>query len=72
MRYAAEHRRLVADQVEADTVEAALVHQPSFLLYGGGIVVGLVAPSAGVVFYLLVALYLGIPGKTLRRLLRRG
>ena len=71
VRYAAEHRRLVADQVEADQIEAALVHQPSFLLYLGGIAVGLVAPTAGVVFYLFVAVYLGIPGKTLRRLLRR-
>jgi Endosomal/lysosomal potassium channel TMEM175 len=34
VRYAAEQRRLVKDEVEADAVEAALAHQPSFLLYG--------------------------------------
>ena len=71
VRYAAEHRRLVKDEVEADAVEAALTHQPSFLLYGGGIAVGLLLPTVGVALYFLIALYLGIPGSTLRRLLRR-
>jgi uncharacterized membrane protein len=71
VRYAAENRRLVRDQVEADTVEAALVHQPSFLLYGGGIGISLVLPTVGVAFYLVTALYLGIPGRTLHRLVRR-
>ena len=32
VRYAAEHRRLVRDEVEAHEVQAALAHQPSFLL----------------------------------------
>ena len=71
VRYAAEHRRLVKDEIQADAVEAALVHQPSFLLYGVGIALGVFLPSAGVVFFLGVALYLGIPGKTLHRLLHR-
>lgn len=71
VRYAAEHTRLVKDEVEAEAVEAALVHQPSFLLYGLGIAVGLVLPSIGVVLYLITALYLGIPARTLRRVLRR-
>jgi uncharacterized membrane protein len=70
VRYAAEHRRLVKDEVEAATVEAALVHQPSFLLYGVGIGIGLVAPTIAVFFYLLTSIYLGIPGRTLHRLLR--
>jgi hypothetical protein len=61
----------VRDQVEADTVEAALVHQPSFLLYGGGIGISLLMPTVGVAFYLVTALYLGIPGRTLHRLVRR-
>jgi uncharacterized membrane protein len=71
VRYAAEHPRLVADHVEAETVEAALTHQPSFLLYGVGIAISLVLPTLGVVLYLFVALYLGIPGRTLHRMLRR-
>ncbi len=70
VRYAAEHHRLVLDQEEADAVEATLVHQPSFLLYLVGIGIGIFLPTAGVAFYLAVALYLGIPATTFRRLLR--
>jgi uncharacterized membrane protein len=70
VRYAAEHRRLVKDQVEAEAVEGALAHQPSFLLYGGGIAVGFVFPTVAVALYLAIALYLGIPARTLHRLLR--
>ena len=71
VRYAAERHRLVKDEIEAHVVEAALTHQPSFALYGIGIVTGLVLPTVGVVFYLLTSLYLGIPGRTLHRVLRR-
>ena len=42
-----------------------------FLLYGVGIAISLVLPTLGVVLYLFVALYLGIPGRTLHRMLRR-
>ncbi|HSP74396.1 MAG TPA: TMEM175 family protein, partial [Gaiellaceae bacterium] len=41
VRYAVEHHRLVEGRSEAAAVEAALVHQPSFLLYGVGIGIGL-------------------------------
>jgi hypothetical protein len=61
----------VKDQIEADVVEAALTHQPSFALYVVGIAVGFVLPTVGVFLYLLISLYLGIPGRTLHRLLRR-
>jgi uncharacterized membrane protein len=71
VRYAAEHRRLVRDEIEAHEVEAALAHQPSFLLYGIGIAVSLFFPTVGVALYLLTALYLGIPGRTVHRLLLR-
>jgi uncharacterized membrane protein len=70
VRYAAEHRRLVRDEVGAEAVEDALVHQPSFLLYALGIGVGLLLPTVGVALFLATALYLGIPGRTLHRLLR--
>ena len=70
VRYAAENRRLVADHVEADAVEAALVHQPSFLFYLVGIGISLVAPTLGIAFYLGTSIYIGIPGRTIRRLLR--
>jgi uncharacterized membrane protein len=71
VRYAAEHRRLVRDEVEAHEVQAALAHQPSFLLYGIGIAVSLFFPTVAVGLYLLTALYLGIPGRTIHRLLWR-
>jgi hypothetical protein len=71
VRHAAEHRRLVKDQIEAEVVEAALIHQPSFALYGIGIIVGFIAPTIAVFLYPLTSLYLGIPGRTLHRLLRR-
>jgi uncharacterized membrane protein len=71
IRYAAEHRRLVRDEIEAEAVEAALTHQPSFLLYGIGIGVSFLLPTVAVALYLATALYLGIPGRTLHRLLRR-
>ena len=70
VRYAAENPRLVRDEVAADAVEAALVHQPDFLFYGIGIAVGLFFPRIGVALFLLTALYVGIPARTLHRLLR--
>jgi uncharacterized membrane protein len=72
VRYAAENRRLVADVVEAETVEAALVHQPSFLFYGIGIGVSAILPTVGIALYLATSIYLGIPGRTIHRLLRLG
>jgi uncharacterized membrane protein len=71
VRYAAEHRRLVADHVEAEIVEAALTHQPSLVLYAVGIGIAFVLPTLAVALYLFTAIYLGIPLATLRRLLRR-
>jgi uncharacterized membrane protein len=70
VRYAAEHRRLVKDEVKAEAVEAAIAHQPSFLLYGIAIAIGFVFPTVAVGLYLFAALYLGIPGRTLHRFLR--
>jgi hypothetical protein len=59
------------DEIEANAVEAALAHQPSFLLYGVGIGVSLVFPTIGVALYFMTALYLGVPGRTVHRLLWR-
>jgi uncharacterized membrane protein len=71
VRYAAENRRLVKDEVSAEAVEAALTHTPSLLIYGIGIGVSLVLPTAGVGLYLFSALYRGLPARTIHRLLRR-
>ena len=70
VRYAAENPRLVKDEVAAEDVESALVHQPDFLFYGIGIGVGIFFPRIGVILFLLTALYVGIPGRTIHRLLR--
>ena len=71
VRYAAEHPRLVADHVEAETIQTVRMQSPSFALYGVGIGMSLVLPTVAVVLYLLTAVYLGIPARTLRRHLRR-
>jgi uncharacterized membrane protein len=71
VRYAAEHPRLVRDEVSADAVEAALLHSPSFILYGIGIGVSLLLPSVGVALYLASAIYRGLPARTVHRLLWR-
>jgi uncharacterized membrane protein len=71
VRYAAEHSRLVKDEVSADAVEAALLHSPSFILYGIGIGVSLLLPSVGVALYLASAIYRGLPARTVHRLLWR-
>jgi hypothetical protein len=71
VRYAAEHRRLVKDEISADAVEAALLHSPSFILYLIGIGVSLLLPSVGVALYLASAIYRGLPARTVHRLLWR-
>jgi hypothetical protein len=55
-RYVAKDRRLVKDQVEADAIESAMRHSPSFVLYGVGIGVSLVLPTAGIALYLASAI----------------
>jgi uncharacterized membrane protein len=73
VRYAAEHRRLVKDEVSADAVEAALLHSPSLVIYGVGILVSLLLPTVGVALYLASSIARGLPTRTVHRLLwRRG
>ncbi len=69
IRYAAENRRLVKDELDAKTVEKAATHAPNFALYLIGIGISLVAPTIGVAAYLASAVYRGLPARTLRRLL---
>jgi TMEM175 potassium channel family protein len=71
IRYAAEQRHLIKDHVTEETIDSAILHQPSYALYGGACLVGLVLPTVGVALFLAIALYLGIPGRTVRRVLRR-
>jgi uncharacterized membrane protein len=71
VRYAAENERLVRDEVEAASVEAAMIHSPSLLLLGVGIAVSFVLPTIGVAAYLASAIYRGLPARTIHRLLWR-
>jgi len=58
-RYAASDHLRVRDQIEADHVASALRHSPSFILYGIGIAVSLVVPTAGIALYLASAIERG-------------
>jgi uncharacterized membrane protein len=59
-RYVAKDRRLVKDQVEADAIDSAMRHSPSFVLYLVGIGVSLVLPTAGIGLYLASAISRGV------------
>jgi uncharacterized membrane protein len=67
-RYAARHPELVKDHVEAEHLESAMSHSPSFLLYGAGIGVSLVVPTAGIALYLVSALTRGFTARKFGRL----
>jgi TMEM175 potassium channel family protein len=71
IRYAAEQRQLIRDDVTEETIDSALQRQPSFALYGGACAIGFLLPTVGVALFLTIALYLGIPGRVVRRLWRR-
>ena len=69
VRYAAENRRLVRDDFDEQTLQAAREYKPALTLYVVGIFLALVAPGAGVITYLVSAIARGLPTRTLRRLL---
>lgn len=71
VRYAAENPRLVKHDTDATRVEEALTHTPGIVLYVVGIIVGLLAPTAGVILYLVSSAARGLPSSTLRRVLWR-
>jgi uncharacterized membrane protein len=70
-RYVAKDRRLVKDQVEADAIESAMRHSPSFVLYGVGIGVSLVLPTAGIALYLASAITRAVSARRFIPLHRR-
>ena len=55
------------------TEESRIRYQlaPSLILYPVAAIIGLLSPYLGVALYLLIALYLAIPLKTVRRMLKR-
>jgi uncharacterized membrane protein len=70
-RYVAKDRRLVKNQVEADAIESAMRHSPSVILYGVGIGVSLVFPTAGIALYLVSAVTRGISARRVTPLHRQ-
>jgi uncharacterized membrane protein len=71
LRYAAEDRRLIKEHIDVTAANSVQHDQPSYAFYVVAIVVGYLLPTVGVALYLAIAVYLGIPGKTFHRLLRR-
>jgi uncharacterized membrane protein len=71
VRYAAQDRHLVKDHIADESLASSAVRGPSLMFYVIAIAVSLVTPIVAVVLYLAIAVYLTIPGRTLRRLLRR-
>jgi len=69
-RYAVQDRRLVRPGVSEETL-GSLGRLPSFLIYAGAILIGLIVPTVGIVLYLAIALYQAILSRTMRRLFRR-
>ena len=71
LRYAVEQRRLVKDHVDEEAAAAAWQRTPSYAFYAVAIGVGFLLPTVAVGLYLVIALYLGVPARTVHRLLRR-
>jgi uncharacterized membrane protein len=62
--------RLVEEE-RKEEVRATYQLLPSIVIYGVAAVIGLFSPYVGLSLYLVTAVYLAIPIKTLRRILRR-
>jgi TMEM175 potassium channel family protein len=71
--HADQHGLFGADLDEQRDEESRLRYQltPSLVFYGIATLLGLLAPRLGVILYLLIAVYLAIPVRQVRRLLRR-
>jgi uncharacterized membrane protein len=71
IRYAFAQRGLLKEHVDEETAATGAQYRPSYVFYGIAIAVGLALPIVAVVLYLAIALYLGVPAGTIRRLVRR-
>jgi uncharacterized membrane protein len=69
-RYAAQLRRAAPGEVDPGTIRA-VVRAPSIILYGAGIGISLLFPTAGVISYLASAIARGLPTDAVRRALER-
>ena len=71
VRYAVEQRHLLKEGIDDVIVEEAGQRRPSYAFYAAAIAVGFLLPTVGVALYLAIALFLTVPVRTVRRLLRR-
>jgi uncharacterized membrane protein len=69
-RYASELRARGQGEVAVETVDSVL-RTPSMLIYGIGIGISLLFPTAGVVTYLASAIARGLPTQAMKQQLRR-
>jgi uncharacterized membrane protein len=63
-RYAASDHLRVKEQAEADRIASAMRHAPGFVLYGVGIGISLLLPTAGITLYFASALERGLRSPT--------
>jgi len=70
-RYAFEHRRLVKENIDDETVEQVVRRGPSYAAYLLAIAIGWFFPFVAIFLFLGIAAYLAVPARTIRRLLRR-
>ncbi len=71
-RYAASNTQLLKEAVDAKAIEKrSLRHSPGLALYAVGIAITLVAPTAGVILYLVSAVVRGLPAGPVRHLVWR-
>ena len=73
-KYAEREGLFGGDAAEERQEERRVTYQlaPSLVFYAVATVLGLVQPYVGVTLYVLIGVYLLLPVRTVRRLLRRG
>jgi len=71
LRYAFSQPGLVKEHIDEETMAGVRRYRPTYVFYAVAIAVGFLLPIAAVGLYLGIALYLGVPARTIRSLVRR-
>jgi hypothetical protein len=71
LRHAARGRRLVKEHVPDELVDAAAGSAPTLSFYAIAVGVSIFFPVLAVALYFAIALYLTVPARDVRRLIRR-
>jgi uncharacterized membrane protein len=72
VRYTFRNPELVKEHIEEGVIAEAARYRPSYVYYGVAIAIGFVLPFVAVGLYLAIAVYLAVPGRTIRALVRSG